>query len=113
MKAFATGYKGLISGLFFVVALVLLLLSGSSTTFLIGDWTERVFLTYDAAWRNLLYLALFAAALFFLGRVSKVEAFIRRVNDEPDLYAKWQVGLLGVGTVLAILWVYGDRKSVV
>ena len=109
MKAFATGYKGLISGLFFVVALVLLLLSGSSTTFLIGDWTERVFLTYDAAWRNLLYLALFAAALFFLGRVSKVEAFIRRVNDEPDLYAKWQVGLLGVGTVLAILWVYGNQ----
>lgn len=109
MKAFATGYKGLISGLFFVVALVLLLLSGSSTTFLIGDWTEQVFLTYDAAWRNLLYLALFAAALFFLGRVSKVEAFIRRVNDEPDLYAKWQVGLLGVGTVLAILWVYGNQ----
>ena len=109
MKAFATGYKGLISGLFFVVALVLLLLSGSSTTFLIGDWTEKVFLTYDAAWRNLLYLALFAAALFFLGRVSKVEAFIRRVNDEPDLYAKWQVGLLGVGTVLAILWVYGNQ----
>lgn len=109
MKAFETGYKGLISGLFFVVALVLLLLSGSSTTFLIGDWTEQVFLTYDAAWRNLLYLALFAAALFFLGRVSKVEAFIRRVNDEPDLYAKWQVGLLGVGTVLAILWVYGNQ----
>ena len=109
MKAFATGYKGLISGLFFVVALGLLLLSGSSTTFLIGDWTEQVFLTYDAAWRNLLYLALFAAALFFLGRVSKVEAFIRRVNDEPDLYAKWQVGLLGVGTVLAILWVYGNQ----
>lgn len=109
MKAFATGYKGLISGLFFVVALVLLLLSGSSTTFLIGDWTEQVFLTYDAAWGNLLYLALFAAALFFLGRVSKVEAFIRRVNDEPDLYAKWQVGLLGVGTVLAILWVYGNQ----
>ena len=109
MKAFATGYKGLISGLFFVVALVLLLLSGSSTTFLIGDWTEQVFLTYDAAWRNLLYLALFVAALFFLGRVSKVEAFIRRVNDEPDLYAKWQVGLLGVGTVLAILWVYGNQ----
>ena len=109
MKAFATGYKGLISGLFFVVALVLLLLSGSSTTFLIGDWTEQVFLTYDAAWRNLLYLTLFAAALFFLGRVSKVEAFIRRVNDEPDLYAKWQVGLLGVGTVLAILWVYGNQ----
>ena len=109
MKAFATGYKGLISGLFFVVALVLLLLSGSSTTFLIGDWTEQVFLTYDAAWRNLLFLALFAAALFFLGRVSKVEAFVRRVNDEPDLYAKWQVGLLGVGTVLAILWVYGNQ----
>ena len=109
MKAFATGYKGLISGLFFVVALVLLLLSGSSTTFLIGDWTEKVFLTYDAAWRGVLYLALFAAALFFLGRVSKVEAFIRRVNDEPDLYAKWQVGLLGVGTVLAILWVYGNQ----
>ena len=109
MKAFEAGYKGLISGLLFVVALVLLLLSGSSTTFLIGDWTEQVFLTYDAAWRNLLYLALFAAALFFLGRVSKVEAFIRRVNDEPDLYAKWQVGLLGVGTVLAILWVYGNQ----
>ena len=109
MKAFEAGYKGLISGLFFVVALVLLLLSGSSTTFLIGDWTERVFLTYDAAWRNLLYLALFAAALFFLGRVSKVEAFSRRVNDEPDLYTKWQVGLLGVGTVLAILWVYGNQ----
>ena len=30
MKAFEAGYKGLISGLFFVVALVLLLLSGSS-----------------------------------------------------------------------------------
>ena len=109
MKAFETGYKGLISGLFFVVALVLLLLSGSSTTFLIGDWTEKVFLTYDAAWRGVLYLALFVAALFFLGRVSKVEAFIRRVNDEPDLYAKWQVGLLGVGTVMAILWVYGNQ----
>ena len=84
MKAFETGYKGLISGLFFVVALVLLLLSGSSTTFLIGDWTKKVFLTYDAAWRNVLCLALFAAALFFAGRASKVQAFIRRVNEEPD-----------------------------
>ena len=109
MKAFEAGYKGLISGLFFVVALVLLLLSGSATTFLIGDWTEKVFLTYDAAWRNVLYLALFAAALFFLGRVSKVEAFIKRVNDEPDFYAKWQVGLLGAGTLMAILWVYGNQ----
>ncbi|MBQ8469604.1 MAG: hypothetical protein IJ547_03300 [Clostridia bacterium] len=55
MKAFAAGYKGLISGLFFVVALVLLLLSGSSTTFLIGDWTEQVFLTHDSALRNVFY----------------------------------------------------------
>ena len=109
MKAFEAGYKGLISGLLFVVALVLLLLSGSATTFLIWDWTEKVFLTYDAAWRNVLYLALFAAALFFLGRVSKVEAFIKRVNDEPDFYAKWQVGLLGAGTLMAILWVYGNQ----
>ncbi|MBQ8082614.1 MAG: hypothetical protein IJ241_00370 [Clostridia bacterium] len=109
MKAFETGYKGLISGLFFVVALVLLLLSGSSTTFLIGDWTEKVFLTYDAAWRNVLCLALFAAALFFAGRASKVQAFIRRVNEEPDFYAKWQVGILGVGTLFAILWVYGNQ----
>ena len=85
MKAFEAGYKGLISGLFFVVALVLLLLSGSATTFLIGDWTEKVFLTYDAAWRNVLYLALFAAALFFLGRVSKVEAFpwCRHAHGHP------------------------------
>ena len=66
MKAFETGYKGLISGLFFVVALALLLLSGSSTTFLIGDWTEKVFLTYDAAWRNVLYLAVFTLAMFGL-----------------------------------------------
>ena len=109
MKAFETGYKGLISGLFFVVALVLLLLSGSSTTFLIGDWTEKVFLTYDAAWRNVLYLAVFAAALFFLGKSGKVTSYIARVNEDELLYHKWQVGLLGAGTVLAILWVYGNQ----
>ena len=109
MKAFEAGYKGLISGLFFVVALVLLLLSGSSTTFLIGDWTEKVFLTYDAAWRNVLYLAVFAAALFFLGKSGKVTSYIARVNEDELLYHKWQVGLLGAGTLMAILWVYGNQ----
>ena len=38
-----------------------------------------------------------------------MEAFIKRVNDEPDFYAKWQVGLLGAGTLMAILWVYGNQ----
>lgn len=109
MKAFETGYKGLISGLFFVVVLVLLLLSGSSTTFLIGDWTEKVFLTYDAAWRNVLYLALFAAALFFLGKSGKVTSYIARANQDEMLFHYWQVGFLGAGTLMAILWVYGNQ----
>lgn len=109
MKAFAKGYQGLISGLFFLVVTVLVLLSGSSTTFLIGDWTEQVFLTHDAAYRNVLYLVLFVVALFFLGRTSKVTTFIQRVNTDRSLYHKWQVGLLGAGTALAILWVYGNQ----
>lgn len=109
MKAFASGYKGLISGLLFVVVLVFLLLSGSATTFLIGDWTEKVFLTYDAAWRNVLYLALFAAALFFLGKSGKVTSYIARINEDENLYHYWQVGLLGAGTLMAILWVYGNQ----
>ncbi len=109
MKTFETGYRGLIGGLFFLVALVLLLLSGSSTTFLINDWTEQVFLTYDAAWRNVLYLGLFSAALFFLGKLSKVGTFIQRVNTEQDYYAKWQIGLLSVGALMAILWAYGNQ----
>lgn len=109
MKAFENGYRGLVSGLFFVVAFVLLLLSGSSTTFLVNDWTEKVFLTYDAAWRNVLYLSLLLVCLFFLGKVSKLEAFIHRVNTERNFYTKWQVGLLSVGALMAILWVYGNQ----
>ena len=100
MNAFETGYKGLISGLFFIVALVLLLLSGSSTTFLIGDWTEKVFLTYDAAWRNVLYLAVFTLAMFGLRewQVSEMKTFSRM-----------QAGLLGFGTALTLLWTVNNR----
>lgn len=100
MKAFETGYKGLISGLFFVVALALLLLSGSSTTFLIGDWTEKVFLTYDAAWRNVLYLAVFTLAMFGL-REWQV--------SETKTFGRMQAGLLVFGTALALLWTVNNR----
>ncbi len=109
MKVFQTGYKGLVSGLFFVVALVVLLLSGSCTTFLIGDWTEQVFLTHDSALRNVLYLALFTAGLYFLRKTGKVEAFLRRVDEDRGLYQNGQLLLVGVGTLLAILWVYSNQ----
>ncbi|MBO4383278.1 MAG: hypothetical protein J5847_04205 [Clostridia bacterium] len=109
MKVFQTGCKGLISGLFFVVALVVLLLSGSCTTFLIGDWTEQVFLTHDSAGRNVLYLALFTAGLYFLRKTGKVEAFLRRVDEDRALYQNGQLLLVGAGTLLAILWVYSNQ----
>ena len=109
MKVFQTGCKGLISGLFFVVALVVLLLSGSCTTFLIGDWTEQVFLTHDSAGRNVLYLALFTAGLYFLRKTGKVEDFLRRVDEDKGLYQNGQLLLVGVGTLLAILWVYSNQ----
>lgn len=100
MKAFATGYKGLISGLFFVVGLVLLLLSGSSTVFLIGDWTEKVFLTHDSALRNVLYLAVFLLAMFGL-REWQV--------SEKKYFDRIQGGLLTLSAVLALLWTVNDR----
>ena len=100
MKVFETGYKGLISGLFFVAALVFLLLSGSCTTFLIGDWTEQVFLTHDSAIRNVLYLMVFALALFGL-REWKVE--------EKKTFDRLQAGLLGLGAVLALFWTVENR----
>ncbi len=109
MKAFATGYKGLISGLFFAVLFVVLLLTGCCTTFLIGDWTEQVFLTHDAAWRNILYLALFAAVLFFLRKAGKPAEWVRRLNENDDLYRNGQLLLVGLGTLMAILWVYSNQ----
>lgn len=109
MKAFATGYKGLISGLFSVVAFVVLLLTGCCTTFLIGDWTEQVFLTHDAAWRNVLYLAVFAAVLFVLRRSGKPAEWVRRLNEDDSLYRNGQLLLVGLGTLMAILWVYSNQ----
>ena len=109
MKAFATGYKGLISGLFSVVAFVVLLLTGCCTTFLIGDWTEQVFLTHDAAWRNVLYLAVFAAVLFVLRRSGKPAEWVRRLNEDDSLYRNGQLLLVGLGTLMAILWVYSKQ----
>ncbi|MBQ8063550.1 MAG: hypothetical protein IJ230_06395 [Clostridia bacterium] len=100
MKAFAAGYKGLISGLFFVVALVLLLLSGSSTTFLIGDWTEQVFLTHDSALRNVFYLAVFLLALFGLRKWQVTER---------GTFDRAQGVLLAAGGALGLLWTVSNR----
>lgn len=100
MKAFSTGYKGLISGLFFIVVLVLLLLSGSSTTFLIGDWTEQVFLTHDSAIRNVLYLAIFLPALFGIRKC--------QVTKQKN-FERIQGVLLAVGAVLGLLWTVSNR----
>ena len=77
-----------------IVALVVLLLSGSCTTFLIGNWTEQVFLTHDSAIRNVLYLALFTAGLYFLRKTGKVEAFLRRVDEDKGLYQNGQLFLI-------------------
>lgn len=100
MKAFVTGYRGLIGGLFFVVALVLLLLSGSSTVFLIGDWTEKVFLTHDSALRNVLYLAVFTLALF---------GFREWQVKEKKVFDRVQAALLCLGALLALFWTVGNR----
>lgn len=100
MKAFVTGYKGLISGLFFVVGLVLLLLSGNATVFLIGDWTEKVFLTHDSALRNVLYLAVFTLAMFGL-REWQV--------SEKKHFDRVQGGLLVFSAALALLWTVNNR----
>lgn len=100
MKAFATGYKGLISGLFFVVALVLLVLSGNSTTFLIGDWTEQVFLTHDSALRNVLYLTVLLLALFGLREW--------QVREKKN-FQRTQAVLLTIGGAIGLLWTVSNR----
>ena len=109
MKAFETGWKGLISGLFFVVAVVLLLLSGSCTTFLINDWTEQVFLTHDSAVRNVLYLALLLGGLYAVTRIPKVTEAFRKVRESDLLYGKCQAVLFLIAGAMAELWVYGNQ----
>lgn len=109
MKAFTTGYKGLISGLFFVVALITLLLSGSSTTFLIGDWTEQVFLTHDSALRNVLYLAFLLGGLYLLGTLPKVREWLKKVRESDSLYGQCQAVLFLLAGCMAELWVYGNQ----
>ena len=109
MNAFVKGYRGLISGLLFLIALVLLLLTGSSTTFLINDWTEQVFLTHDSAWRNVLYLVLTLGALYGLSRWETCRNALKKIRDNENTYRKCQAVLFLIAGVMAELWVYGNQ----
>lgn len=109
------GYRGLIGGLFFVVALVLLLLTGNYTTFLINDWTEQVFLNQDSFLLNLLELLVFLLVLWGLSLYlqkrpeSRLARGLSKVREDPKTFRILSGVLLGLSGGAALLWVGSNR----